>query len=106
MPANLFGRDDDVFGDDVERLSGITPPPDSQREKQMRHSSTSSSNEMKISTNKKRQSVSQSIDMLCQKIGKAPMAQSGDGGGGMMFMLQQQHSLEMQMMHQEHKHDA
>ena len=80
MPVNLFGRDEDVFGDDVEGISGITPPPDSRREKQTRRS-ISSSNKTKNSTNKKRQSVSQSIDMLCQKIGKAPTAQSGDGGG-------------------------
>ncbi len=29
MPVNLFGQDDDEFGEDIDRLSGITPPPES-----------------------------------------------------------------------------
>ena len=79
MPVDLFGRDDDEFGDDVERL---TPPIDSRSQKQSsRRLSSSSSNKTKNSTNKKRHSVSQSIDMLCQKIGKPPSSQSSDGGG-------------------------
>ena len=70
----------DLFGDD-DRTSGLTPPPDSRRQKQMRRSSSHSSNKTKNSTNKKCHSVSQSIDMLCQKIEISPMAQSIDGGG-------------------------
>ncbi len=104
----------DPFGDD-ERPSR-TPPPDwrpgdatASRRQAVVHRSSSrtsnSSNKMKNSTNKKRHSVSQSINMLCDKIENAPTAMD-EGGMSMMFMLQQQHSLQMQLMRQEQKHDA
>ncbi len=91
IPADPFGND--------ERPSR-TPPPDwrpgdataSQRQA-VAHRSTSrtsnSSNNTKNSTNKKHHSVSQSINMLCDKIAEnAPTATDG-GGMSMMFILQQ-----------------
>jgi hypothetical protein len=50
-------------------------------------------------TNKKRASVSQSIDKLVESIDKVPV--SGSGDGSMFFslqMMQQQQSLQMQLV--------
>ncbi len=106
--------DADPFGNN--ETASPSPPPGSNgtssNKKQMKCSSSNNHSKAKSSTNKKHQLVSRSIDMLIQSIGNASTAAApvpASSIGRMFFsvqMLQQQQSLQMQVLWQEQKFES